>query len=237
MASPSVARRTSRTAVETDDVVMLRAAELAAWARKNTQAVIIAAVLVVGTLGAVIYYRMYSAQRAQRAATAFLNVQATMGADTSAAVIRQLETFANNYDGTTEGAQARILAAQLWLSRGDANKAVAAVRPAADGGGAVKEQARMVLASALSAGGKRAEAVDTYLSVAKGTKLAYLKQDALGQAAALREQGGDWKGAVELYQQAIATTEEGTSDRAILELRLSEAQARAGLAVSAPTPK
>ena len=236
MASPSVARRTSRTAVDTDDVVMMRAAEMAAWAQKNVKAVIIAAALVVGALGAVIYYRMYSAQRAERAATAFLNVQATMGSDTTAAT-RQLETFANNYDGTSEAAEARIMSAQLWLAKGDANKAVAAVRPAADGGSPVKEQARMVLASALAAGGKRAEAIDTYLSVAKGTKLAYLKQDALGQAAALREQAGDWKGAVELYQQAIATTEENTSDRAILELRLSEAQAHAGLPVSAPALK
>ncbi|MFL5539418.1 MAG: YfgM family protein [Longimicrobiaceae bacterium] len=236
MASPSVARRTSRTAVETDDVVMLRAAEMAAWAQKNAKAVIIAAALLVGALGAVIYYRMYSAQRAERAATAFLNVQATMRSDTAAAT-RQLETFASNYDGTSEAAEARIMSAQLWLAKGDANKAAAAVRPAADGGTPVKEQARMVLASALAAGGKRAEAIDTYLSVAKGTKLAYLKQDALGQAAALREQGNDWKGAVELYQQAIATTEENTSDRAILELRLSEAQAHAGLPVSVPAPK
>lgn len=235
MASPSVARRTSRTPVETDDVVMMRAAELAAWAQKNVQAVIIAAVLLVGTLGAVIYYRMYSAQRADRAAAAFLNVRATMGNDTAAAT-RQLETFASNYDGTSEAAEARITAAQLWLGKGDANRAVAAVRPAAEGGTPVKEQARMVLAGALGAAGKRAEAIDTYLSVAKGTKLAYLKQDALGQAAALREQAGDWKGAVELYQQAIATTEDGTSDRAILQLRLSEAQAQAGLPVSVPAP-
>jgi predicted negative regulator of RcsB-dependent stress response len=239
MASPSVARRTSRTPVETDDVVMMRAAEMAAWAQKNVKAVIIAAALVVGALGAVIYYRMYSAQRAERAATAFLNVQATvqgMGNDTAAAT-RQFEAFASNYDGTSEAAEARIMSAQLWLAKGDANRAVAAVRPAADGHTPVKEQARMVLASALAAGGKRAEAIDTYLSVAKGTKLAYLKQDALGQAAALREQGNDWKGAVELYQQAIATTEENTSDRALLELRLSEAQAHAGLPVSTPAPK
>ena len=215
---------------------MMRAAELAAWAQKNTQAVIIAAVLLVGTLGAFIYYRMYSAQRAERAATAFLNVQASMGTDTAAAT-RQLEAFASNYNGTSEGAEARIMAAQLWLAKGDANKAVAAVRPAAEGGTPVEAQAKMVLASALAAGGKRAEAVDAYLSVAKGTKLAYLKQDALGQAAALREQAGDWKGAVELYQQAIATTEENTSDRAILQLRLSEAQAHAGLPVSPPAPK
>ena len=212
---------------------MLRAAELAAWAQKNTQAVIIAAVLLVGTLGAFVYYRMYSAQRAERAAMAFLNLQASMGTDTTA-VIRQLDTFASNYDGTSEGAEARILAAQLWLAKGDANRAVAAVRPATEGGTPLKDQAKLVLASALAAGGKRAEAVDAYLAVAKGTKLAYLKQDALGQAAALREQANDWKGAAELYAQALETTEEGTSERALLQLHLSEAQARAGLPVSAP---
>jgi predicted negative regulator of RcsB-dependent stress response len=233
MASPSVARRTSRTPVETDDVVMMRAAELAAWAQKNTQAVIIAAVLLVATLGGIIYYRMYSAQRAERAATAFLNLQATLGSDT-VAVTRQLGTFANNYDGTVEAAEARILAAQLWLAKGDANKALEAVRPAAEGGTVVKEQARMVLASALAAAGKRAEAVAAYLDVAKGTKLAYLKQDALGQAAALREQANDWKGAAELYAQALETTEEGTAERALLQLHLSEAQAHAGLPIATP---
>jgi len=233
MASPSVARRTSRTPVETDDVVMMRAAELAAWAQKNTQAVIIAAVLLVGTLGAVIYYRMYSAQRAERAATAFLNLQASLGTDT-VAVTRQLDTFAGNYDGTTEAAEARILSAQLWLAKGDANKALAAVRPAAEGGTVVKDQARMVLAAAQAAAGKRAEAVDTYLGVANGSKLAYLKQDALQQAAALREQANEWKGAAELYAQALATTEEGSSDRTLLQLRLSEAQTHAGLPVSTP---
>jgi predicted negative regulator of RcsB-dependent stress response len=225
MASPSVARRTSRTPVETDDVVMMRAAELAAWAQKNTQAVIIAAVLLVGTLGGIIYYRMYSAQRSERAASAFLNLQATLGSDT-VAVTRQLGTFANNYDGTVEAAEARILAAQL--------RALEAVRPAAEGRTVVKEQARMVLASALAAAGKRAEAVSAYLDVAKGTKLAYLKQDALGQAAALREQANDWKGAAELYAQALETTEEGTAERALLQLHLSEAQAHAGLPIATP---
>jgi predicted negative regulator of RcsB-dependent stress response len=233
MASPSVARRTSRTPVETDDVVMMRAAELAAWAQKNTQAVIIAAVLLVGTLGAVIYYRMYSAQRAERAATAFLNLQASLGTDT-VAVTRQLDTFASNYDGTSEAAEARILSAQLWLAKGDANKAVAAVRPAAGSGTPVQEQAKMVLASALAAAGKGPEAVATYLDVAKGTKLAYLKQDALEQAAAIREQANDWKGAAELYAQALEATEEGSTDRTLLQLHLSEAQAHAGLPVSAP---
>jgi predicted negative regulator of RcsB-dependent stress response len=233
MASPSVARRSSRTPVEKDDVVMMRAAELAAWAQKNTQAVIIGAAVLVLTLGALVYYRMYSAQRAERASTAFLNLQASLGADT-VAVTRQLETFAGNYNGTTEAAEARILSAQLWLAKGDANKAIAAVRPAAEGGSPVQEQARMVLASALAAAGQRDQAVAAYLDIAKGTELAYLKQDALEQAAAIREQAGDWKGAAELYAQALEHTEEGTPDRALLQLHLSEAQAHAGLPVAAP---
>jgi predicted negative regulator of RcsB-dependent stress response len=232
MASPSVARRTSRTPVESDDVVMLRAAELAAWAQKNTQAVIIGAVVLVLTLGGIVYYRMYSAQREERASMAFLNLQASLSTDT-AAVTRQLETFASNYSGTSEAAEARILAAQLWLAKGDANKAIAAVRPAA-GGGTLKEQAQMVLASALAAGNQRGEAIDTYLDVAKGTKLNYLKQDALAQAAALREQANDWKGAADLYAQAVETTEKGTSVRTVFLLHLAEAQAHAGLPVSAP---
>jgi len=232
MASPSVARRTSRTPVESDDAVMMRAAELAAWAQKNAQAVIIAAVLLVGALGGLVYYRMYTAQRADRASMAFLNLQSSMSTDT-AAVTRQLDTFASNYAGTSEAAEARILSAQLWLAKGDANKAIAAVRPAAEGG-KLKEQAQMVLAAALAAGGKRAEAIDAFLDVAKGTRLGYLKQDALGQAAALREEGNDWKGAAELYAQALETTEAGTTARTLMQLHLAEAQAHAGLPVSAP---
>jgi predicted negative regulator of RcsB-dependent stress response len=236
MASPSVARRTSRTPVESDDVVMMRAAELAAWAQKNVQAVIVGTVLLLGAVGGFLYYQVYKSQRSDRAASAFLNLQASLGSDT-AAVTRQLDAFASNYDGTSEAAEARILSAQLWLAKGNANQAVTTLRPAADANTPVREQARLVLASALAAAGKRAEAVDTYLAVAKGTRLAYLKQDALGQAAALREQANDWKGAAELYAQAIETTEEGTAERALLQLHLTEAQAQAGLPISAPASK
>lgn len=233
MASPTVARRTSRTAVETDDVVMLRAAEMAAWTKKNARTVIYGAVAIVAVLGGILYYQVYKSQRAERAATAFLNLQSTLPSDT-AGVIRQLTTFAGNYEGTSESAEARILAAQLWLDKGDANRAVAAVRPAADGGSTVRDQARMTLAAALSAAGKQQEALDTYLDVAKRAKLAYLKLDALTAAATLREQANDWKGAADLYRQALETTEKNTPDRAVLELHLSEAQAHAGLPVSIP---
>lgn len=233
MASASAARRTSRTAVESDDAVMMRAAEMSAWAKKNARLVMYAGGAVVLLLGAVIYYQFYKGQRAERAATAFLALQSSLPSDTPG-VIRRLETFAGTYGGTSEGAEARILAAQLWMDKGDAKKAIAAVRPAADGGTAVAPQAKMTLAAALAADGQRQQAIDTYLSVANGAELAYLKQDALTAAAVLREAANDWRGAAELYRQAVATTEENTADRALLQLRLTEAEAHAGLPISPP---
>lgn len=233
MASASTARRSSRTAVDSDDAMMMRAAEMKAWAEKNVKLVTYAVGAVVLLLGVVIYWQYEKGQRNERAASAFLALPASLPSDTPG-VIRRLETFANTYGGTSEADQARILTAQLWLDKGDAKKAIAAVRPAADGSTAVAPQARLVLAAALAADGKRQEAIDAYLSVAKGTDLAYLKQDAFTAAAVLREAANDWRGAAELYRQAVETTEENTADRALMQLRLTEAEAHAGLPISTP---
>jgi predicted negative regulator of RcsB-dependent stress response len=233
MASASTARRSSRTAVDSDDAMTMRAAEMKAWAEKNARLVMFGAGAVVLLLGALIYYQFYKGQRAERAATAFLALQSSLPSDTPG-VIRRLETFGSTYGGTSEGAEARILAAQLWLDKGDAKRAIATVRPAADGGTAVEPQAKLVLGAALAADGKRQEAIDTYLDVAKSTDLAYLKQDALAAAAVLREAANDWRGAADLYRQALETTEENTADRALMQLRLTEAEAHAGLPISTP---
>jgi predicted negative regulator of RcsB-dependent stress response len=230
MASPSVARRATRNALESDDVVAMRAAELAAWAQKNVTAILIGVAVLVVVTGIALYYQLYKGQRAERAAAAFLTTQAQLPTD-SLQAIRQLHTFASNYDGTSEAAEARILAAHLYLGKGQAAQAVAELRPVADGGTPLRDEARMVLGAALTAAGKRQEAVDTYETLANASKLAYVKQDALTQAAALREQMNDWKGAADLYQQALATADKGSADRTVIEMHLAEAQAHAGAAV------
>ena len=225
--SSSVARRSHRKPVESDDVVMLRAAELAEWARKNAQAIIIGVAVLVLAAGAMLYYQMYKSQRAERASIAYLELQGALTPADSAGSIRRLEQFANTYPGTSEGAQARILAAQLYMGKGQANKAVEVVRPAADGGTPVAPQARMVYAAALANAGKRQEAIDTYVGVANGTELNYVKQDALTQAAVLHEQANNRKGAADLSRQIVATTEKGSPDRAVAEMHMAEAEAHA----------
>jgi hypothetical protein len=232
MASPSVARRAPRREVETDDVVMLRAAELAQWARNNARAVMIAAVAVLVLAGGLLYYQVYKTQRAGRAAEAFLALQAGLPNDTTQA-LRALQNFTNQYSGTAEADQARIASAQILLMKGDAARAVEMLRPAARGGSAVTEQARYVMGAALAQAGKRQEAMDTYLGLAKGADLDYMKNNALNQAALLREQANDWKGAAELYQQIVDGMEKGSAQRQVAELHLAEARAHAGLAAPA----
>jgi hypothetical protein len=234
MASPSVARRAPRREVESDDVVMMRAAELAQWARNNARAVMIAAAAVLVVAGGLLYYQVYKSQRAGRAAEAYLALQAGLPNDTTQA-LRTLQNFTNSYAGTAEADEARIATAQIQLMKGDAAHAVETLRPAADGGSAVSEQARYVLGAALAQAGKRQEAMDTYLGLARSADLDYMKRNALTQAALLREQTNDWKGAAELYQQIVdgMETEKGTPERQIAELHLAEARAHAGLAAPA----
>ncbi|HET7233965.1 MAG TPA: tetratricopeptide repeat protein [Longimicrobium sp.] len=232
MASPSVARRAPRPEVNSDDVVMMRAAELAEWARRNARAVIIATVAVLLAVGAALYYQVYKSQRAARAAGAYLQVQAGLPNDTTQA-IRALQTFTSSYPGTSEADEARIAAAQLLMAKGDAARAVETLRPAAKSGSPVSLQARYALGAALAQAGKRQEAMDTFLEVADDAELGYMKRNALNQAALLREQANDWKGAADLYRQMLEGLDKGTGDRTIVELHLSEAQARAGVAAPA----
>ncbi|HEU4562312.1 MAG TPA: tetratricopeptide repeat protein [Longimicrobium sp.] len=231
MASPSVARRTTRSTVESDDVVMMRAAELAEWARKNARAIMIATAVVLAAVGAALYYQLYKSGRAERAATAYLQVQSGLPADTTQA-IRQLQTFTTQYPGTTEADEARIEIAQLYLQKGDAARALEAIRPAADGGTPVAEPARFVQAAALAASGKRDEAINEYLDLARDADLEFMKHNALNQAAMLREQANNWNGAAELYRQMLDGLEKGTGERQLVELHLAEAQARAATAAA-----
>src|SRR4051794_12393801 len=235
MASPSVARREIRKAVDPDDAVMMRAAEMAEWTRKNARVVLIAAAVALVLVCGFLYYRSYKSQRSERAAMQFLQVQATLPNDTTQA-IRQLEGFASRLDGTTEAAEARLSAAQLWLLKGQPAKALEDIRPVADGGTPVAEQAMGLMGSALSQAGKRQEAIDAYLKLADRTRLAYVKEDALTQAALLREQAGDWRGAAELWGRAASSMEKDSPDRTLVEMHQAEAAAHAGAAPAAAKP-
>lgn len=229
MASPTAASRPhhGRPPMDNDDVVMARALAFSDWARKNARMLtIVLAVAAVGVLGTV-YYKYQERQAAGRAATAYMEVLPALPLDNPTAASRQLEAFIATYDGTLEADEARLMLAQTHLRAGQPKKAVEVARAVADGGGALAWQGAMLQAAAHAAAKETDAAVRTYLAAADASDLQLQKEEAIGQAGLLREQAGDFKGAAELFQRLVDMTEEGSTERAVYEMRLGEVKAAA----------
>jgi predicted negative regulator of RcsB-dependent stress response len=230
MASPSVASRARNTShgADTDDVVMARAIQFTEWARRNAKIVIAVSVVALVVVGGLLYYRIYREQRAERAAVQLAQVEQTVASGNATLALRDLGSFTSRFSGTVEADQARLIQARLHLEAGEPAKAVAVLQEVGEGAGTtVGAQAQLLLAAAHNQAGNRQAAVDAYLRVADAAQLEYLRQEALEGAALLRQQAGDFAGTAELYRRLLETTEEGSFQRSIYEMRLAEAEGRA----------
>ncbi|HEX2191048.1 MAG TPA: tetratricopeptide repeat protein, partial [Longimicrobiaceae bacterium] len=231
MASPSVAShsKTSSRVADTDDVVMARAVQLSVWARRNAKIIIIAAVVALVLVGGYLFYRYSQAQTAERAAVAFMQVEQTAASGNATLATRDLQDFVRRFSGTTEADQARLLLARTHLEAGKPQEAVTVLQQVEEGPGEpLGARAALLLGIAQNQAGNRQAAVDTYLRVADAAELEYLREEALQQAALLRQQAGDHAGAAELFRRLVGMAEEGSFERSVYEMRLAEAEGRAG---------
>ncbi|HEX2094980.1 MAG TPA: tetratricopeptide repeat protein [Longimicrobiaceae bacterium] len=230
MASPSVASRSKTSSrIDTDDVILARALRFSAWARRNVRLVIIGTLIGAVLLAGLLYYRIYQGQRAERAALRFIAVEQTVASGNTALAQRDLADFARRYDGTVEADQARLMLARLHLEAGAPRRAIPVLGEVTDDlDDPIGVQGAMLLAAAQSQDGQRDAAIRTYLRVADGAEMKYQRTEALEAAALLRQQAGDWTGAAELYRRLVEQSEEGSFERAVFEMRLAEAQGRAG---------
>lgn len=224
----SVASRSNRprTTVETDDVVMARAFAFAAWARRNAQAIMTAAAVVVLAAAGYMYYRYYEAHRAGRAGAEFMAVsaQARSGGNEQLAA-RDLDNFAHKFDGTAEADEARLLLAQIKLKANKPKEALPLLQTVAGNNTPVRYQGMIMLGDAQASSGDVNAAASTFQKAADDAKSAYDRTQALRELALLNEQRGDWNGAVAAWQKLVDTTDKASPDRMEFEMRLGEAQA------------
>ncbi|HEX8829915.1 MAG TPA: hypothetical protein VF705_02060 [Longimicrobium sp.] len=225
MASPSVARtRRVPASIESDDAFAMRAAELGDWAKRNIRRIM----MVAGALAAVLLlamgYFLLQARKSAAASAEYLQVQGSLAP--GAPGIQQLERFVAQYGGTTEGNEARLQLAGLYLDANQAPKALPHAREVADDGGVLEYQGHMMVGAVLTRTGDRNGALEAYREAAGATELDYQRAEALSQAALLNETAGQWQAAVDLYREMLKDTEEGSLDRSIVEMRLAEAEAR-----------
>lgn len=233
MASPSVARRTARPAVDPDDAFAVRAAELRRWASSNARAIMIGAVAALVVVGGFLAYRISQSRAAERASQAFLELQQRVSTADSVQGRALLQNFAQTYDGTVEGAEARLELGQRLLLAGQPKQAIPHFREVAGSGLPVAFQGKTLLAAALSRDGQQQQAIQTLLDAADDAEYGYQEQEALGEVALLHEQANNWRAAADIYRRMVENTEKGSLERSIAELRLAEAEARAGTAAPA----
>jgi hypothetical protein len=209
-------------------MLLLRAAEWTEWARRNARLVIGVTVIALVLLGGLLYYRIIQGQRAERAATEFAAVQATGASGNVALAQRDLERFIGRHGATTEASEARIALAQLHMNRGEPQRAIPVLQPLArDIGRTLGPQGAMLMGAAQAEAGDRAAAIATYLRVADASAPGFLRDEALRNAAMLREQAGEYREAAELYGRLVQNSEAGSFERTFYEMRLAEAEGRA----------
>lgn len=230
MASPSVASSRTRTttSVTDDDVVMVRALQLSAWARKNARVVMGIAAVALLAVAAYLFYGYQKRQSEEKASIAFARVEQTALSGNATLAQRDLQDFVRRFDGTIQADQARLLLAKVHLDAGKAREAVTVLEAVDEGPESpVGAQAAMLLGAAQNQAGNRQAAIQSYLRVADAAELDYEKESALSEAAILRQEGGDFAGAAELYRRLRDMAEKDSFERTLYEMRLAEAEGRA----------
>lgn len=239
MAAPSTASRPrTRDVADSDDIVAARALQFAEWARRNARWILIGGVVALLLGAGLFYYRVDRAQRAERAAAQFATVSTTAASGNTALAVRDLQAFIGRFGGTTEADEARILLARIHLESGQAARAIPVLQGFASniGDSPLHTSGALLLGAAQAEAGQRDAAIATYLRVADGATTDFLKEEALAEAATLREIAGNYAGAAELYSRLAALAEEGSLDRSVYEMRVAEAEARAQAGPAAATP-
>lgn len=226
----SVASRPSRPrqTQDTDDVLMARALEFSAWARRNVRMIIVVAIAAAALIGGFLWYRANQIRQMELAATEFLQLQQTAASGNVALATRDLEAFIQEYRGTPYADEARILLGQLHLQAGEPARAAEALRPfSGEEQRLLGVQGASLLAAAELEAGNTEQAIETYLRIGRAAPHDFQRQEALISAATIREQLGQYGPAAELYREALELAPEGAVDRSLLEMRLAEAEGRA----------
>lgn len=213
-----------------DDALVVRAIEFSAWARKNIRFIIAAAVVVAVLVGGLVYWRMYRADRMQRAASEFVQLQQTAASGNVQLAARDMEQFVRRFDGTVYAEEARIALAQLHLQQDSAARAVDLLAGSVEriDDSLLGPQTALLLAAAQQAVGDDEAAMATYMAVAEEADLSFRRIAALEAAAQLQARLGNHAEAANVYQRLVETAAEGSAERQIYQMRLAEAQAAAG---------
>lgn len=224
---PGSPKRPSAQQTDDDDAFLTRVVIFSAWARKNSQALIVAGALVAAVVVGALYFINTRGASQEQATLQLEQIQQAVEMGQRAGATDQLQSFLVQHGGTDVGQEARLLLGQLHLEANEAEQAIAALEPAMRSlRHPVAIQSGLLLGVAYELADRPEEAEETYLRVGQQSDMDFQRRDALGSAARIRTSRGDLEGAATLYREILATFDGDDPDRGLYEMRLSEIEVR-----------
>lgn len=213
---------------EAEDVFVEKIVEASNWAKNNTQVLIFATVAVIILLAGGMYYRNWQDAQLERAVAQLEQVQQSVAFGERAVAKASLYQYVDAFAGTPYELEARLLLGQVLLEESNPEEAVEALAPA------VREmksepigiQAAFLMAAAYEESGRLEEAERMFLRISNTAELTFQIREAISGAARIRTNQGNFSGAVELYEEVLATMEVEDPERNYWEMRLAETSAR-----------
>jgi len=153
-----------------------------------------------------VWFLLTAQQRKEAFAAGELsNARAVAAAGNLALAASDLDALATNYGGTEAGEEAAILLAQIRLTEGQPDAAIAALRRLLDAGPSdqFRAPARGLLGNALEESGSYAEAAQSYLQASEAAWYDFLKAQFLVDAGRAYELAADTSAAADVYERVL----------------------------------
>lgn len=221
--SPSSSSRSSSRGTA-DDAFTARILEFTAWARQNTQLLVVGIVVVVIGVVGTIYYLNQRSTQLERAAIELEVVHQAAAVQPAEEARAQLRAFLARYGGTPYGVEARLLLAELLLDDGRGEEAIQVLHEVAPSyRDPLRIQATFLLAVAYEEEERWGDAATVYRELRNRGEFSFQRREAAEGLARSLVAEGDTTGAASVLERLLADdVDEDDPARGYYEMRLAE---------------
>lgn len=232
-----MAKGGDRGPVDTEDRIMGRIAAATAWAEKNRQLAIMAALAVFAIGAGGVIYLNYRADLAERAAVRLDEIRLASQNAASEELRSELSSYIEQFGSTPQGDEARLLLAEMELQRGDTDAAIRLVEPVVDpNDNPLGYNAAWMTAVAEEQRGDLAAASEWYERLAAAAPYEFQRRRARAARARIHTYAGEYGEAEAIYAELAAAEDALTGEEAELYgVKLGEVRARAAAELPPPS--
>ena len=212
--------------VDQEDAFVATTLEVTNWAQRN-RPILTAGIVILGLgAAALVYYARYRDTLKDTAAAQLELLQQRLDVGDRTGVQADLQLYLERFSSTPSAGEARITLALVTAELGDHEGAMDVLESAAgDVGSPLGTQAGALLAAISEDAGNLQLAEGLYERLADRARLSFQVHDALADAARLRREQGDARGALRIYDRLLEEMDESDPDRGVIEMRRAEVAA------------